>query len=97
VQRLTEEKAEVESLVNSLQQDIEDLKRSNAGFEKENISLVRERNATCQSIAELRREKQSLETQLAESRAKFAELLEAKDSEATKFTEGINKLIKFKN
>lgn len=50
---LLEEKCEALSNVDSLKDDIEDLKRSNSGFETENISLVKERNVNMQTIQDL--------------------------------------------
>ena len=80
-----------------MQSDLEDLKRSNSGFEKENISLVKERNTSMSTIQELKESKHSLETKLQTSNEKYAELLEAKETEQKRFEEGIGKLIKFKN
>ena len=48
--------------MNRLQSDLDDLKRSNAGFEKENINLVEERNKNLQRITELSTDKSKLES-----------------------------------
>ena len=73
------------------------MKRSNAGFEKENINLVEERNKNLQHITELSTDKSSLESKLTESDKNYQELLKAKDIETENFNESMNKLIKFKN
>ena len=73
------------------------MKRSNQGFEKENICLVKERKNNLQLIHDLTTEKSQLEESLSESHASYKELLDAKEMEAKNFNNGINKLIKFKN
>ena len=45
IQTLQGEKAEAISAENRMQSDLEDLKRSNRGFEEENSSLVKERRS----------------------------------------------------
>ena len=47
---LQDEKAEAESLVQVMQGDLEDLKKSNESFESENKALVEARNASQQTI-----------------------------------------------
>ena len=44
IKQLSGERAEAKSALDRIQRDFEDLQRSNEGFEKENINLVRERN-----------------------------------------------------
>ena len=94
---MLQEKSEAVGTLNRLQSDLEDLKRSNAGFEKENINLVEERNKNLQHITELSTDKSSLESKLTESDKNYQELLKAKDIETENFNESMNKLIKFKN
>lgn len=88
--RLMIEQSEAVSTQNRLQGDIDDLKRSNEGFERENSSLVNERN-------QLSEENQGLERKLAENHKMYQELLEAKELEAVNYNNGIEKLIKFKD
>lgn len=70
------------SNMDSLKSDIEDLKRSNTGFETENISLVKERSVNMQTIHDLTLAKENLQES-------YRVLLEAKEIEATKFNDGI--------
>jgi len=80
-----------------MQSDLDDIKRSNKGFETENISLVKERNANLQEIRELTSTKDSLDQKLKEVHEQCRVLLEAKEIEAEKFNSGIEKLFTFKN
>ena len=95
--KLKTQQAEAISTQSCLQSDIDDLKRSNSGFEKENLSLVKDREILYESIKELTAEKTTLEEKWQKSLDNYAELLEAKEIEATNFQKGIEKLIKFKN
>lgn len=47
---LVSQKSEAESAAELTARDIEDLKRSNSGFEKENMSLVKERTINQEQI-----------------------------------------------
>ena len=64
VEVLADQKSEAESTAELKSRDIEDLKRSNNGFEKENSTLVRERAHNFEQINELTRCKRRLEQEL---------------------------------
>ena len=97
VEVLISQKSEADSALELKSRDIEDLKRSNGGFEKENMNLVSERSINLEQIELLSQQVKNLSKELQESADSYKELLEAKEAEAEKFQSGIDKLFKFKS
>ena len=67
MQHLQVEKEETIGTQNRLQSDLEDLKRSNADFEQENVKLVKERANNLLQIDEITAVKTQIQEKLAKS------------------------------